>query len=80
MKFFRDLNREDFKELMAFFTISVSYVYMFMVTFTVIPKENQRFADIILGSLLTIVIGKILSEYFNAPKLEETTDIKNNDL
>jgi hypothetical protein len=47
---------------------------MFLVTFTEIPKANQRFADIILGSLLTIVIGKVLSEYFN-----KTTDKKKKD-
>lgn len=73
MKFFKNLNREDFKELMAFFTVTLSFVYMFLVTFAEIPEKNQRFADIILGSLLTIVIGKVLSEYFNSPK-EENKD------
>ena len=67
MKFFQNLNPEDFKEMMAFYTITLSFVYMFLVTFADIPKSNQRFADIILGSLLTIVIGKVLSEYFNKP-------------
>jgi hypothetical protein len=71
MKFFKNLNREDFKELMAFFTVSLSFIYMFLVTFAEIPEKNQRFADIILGSLLTIVIGKVLSEYFNSPKEED---------
>jgi hypothetical protein len=67
MRFFKSLNDRDFKEFMAFYTISLSFVYMFLITFTAIPKENQRFADIILGSLLTIVIGKVLREYFNKP-------------
>jgi hypothetical protein len=74
MKFFKNLNREDFKELMAFFTVSLSFIYMFLVTFAEIPEKNQRFADIILGSLLTIVIGKVLSEYFNQPKEEENKE------
>ena len=71
MKFFKDLNREDFKELMAFLTVGLSFVYMFLVTFCPIPEKNQRFADIILGSLLTIVIRKVLSEYFNQPKKDK---------
>lgn len=67
MKFFKNLNPEDFKEMMAFYTITLSFIYMFLITFTTVPEGNQRFADIILGSLLTIVIGKVLSEYFNKP-------------
>jgi len=74
MKFFKNLNKEDFKELMAFYSITLSFIYMFLVTFAEIPKANQRFADIILGSLLTIVIGKILSEYFNKPNDEEDSE------
>ena len=77
MKFFKELSREDFKELMAFLTVILSFVYMFLVTFCEIPEENQRFADIILGSLLTIVIGKVLSEYFNQPKDNDNNVPKN---
>ena len=43
----------------------LSFIYIFGVTFVEIPKENQRFADIILGSLLSMVIGGIISHYFN---------------
>lgn len=64
VKFFKELDRNDFKEMMAFLTIVLAFIYMFAVTFIAIPEENQRFADIILGSLLTIVLGKVLSEYF----------------
>jgi len=66
-KFFKNLGDKDFKEFMAFYTITLAFVYMYLVTFIDIPEANRRFADIILGSLLTIVIGKILSEYFNKP-------------
>jgi hypothetical protein len=65
MKFFRDLTKEDFKELMAYTSMWLSFIYIFGVTFVEIPKENQRFADIILGSLLSMVIGGIISHYFN---------------
>jgi hypothetical protein len=66
-KIFQKLNDKDFKELMAFYTITLSFIYMFCVTFFPIPEENRQSAQIILGSLLTIVIGKVLSEYFNKP-------------
>ena len=60
----RNLNREDFKELMAALCMGSTFIYMFCVTFIPVPEASQRFADIILGSLLTIVLGKVLSEYF----------------
>ena len=66
-KIFQKLNNKDFKELMAFYTITLSFIYMFCVTFLPIPEKNMQSAQIILGSLLTIVIGKVLSEYFNKP-------------
>lgn len=62
---FKNLNREDFKEVMAFYTITLAFIYMFAITFY--PPESDaglRFGDVILGSLLTIVLGKVLSEYF----------------
>jgi hypothetical protein len=78
MKFFKNLTHEDFKELMALFSISFSFTYMILVTFCKIPEENQRFADIILGSLLTIVIGKVLGEYFNANNDKDKDDEEGN--
>ncbi len=58
-------NMRDFREVMAALTITATYLYIFMVTFIPIPPSSQRFADIILGSLLTLVIGKVLDHYFN---------------
>lgn len=77
MNFFKNTNREDFKELMAFMTVGLSFIYMFAVTFFELPEENQRFADIILGSLLTIVIGNVLSHYFD-PTQKATEENKEN--
>jgi hypothetical protein len=72
---FQKMNREDFKEMMAFMTIAGTFVYMYLVTFIPIPESSQRFADIILGSLLTLVLGKVLGEYFDAkPKTERKDD------
>lgn len=67
----KNLNREDFKELMAFITILLTFLYIFCITFIDIPESSQRFADVILGSLLTLVFGKVLGEYFDANPKEE---------
>lgn len=72
---FKELNREDFKELVALFVISLSFVYMFCVTFIAIPEQNQQIANIILGSLLTIVFGKVLGEYFDAKPKSQDNDV-----
>lgn len=70
----KNLNREDFKELMAFLTVILAFVYMFCVTFIPIPEAGQRFADIILGSLLTLVFGKVLGEYFDVMKRSDSEE------
>lgn len=64
----KNLNREDFKELMAFLTVILTFLYVFLITFIPVPKEGQRFADVILGALLTLVLGKVLGEYFDVNK------------
>lgn len=65
------LDKDDFKEIMAALTLTATFTYMFMVTFIPVPKESQRFADVILGSLLTLALGKVLSAYFDKDKKED---------
>jgi len=57
------LNREDFKELVTLIVIVTILGYFIAISFIPIPEESQRFVDIVLGSLLSI-LGKILSDYF----------------
>ncbi|HIF9347099.1 TPA: hypothetical protein ACX6RX_003210 [Photobacterium damselae] len=49
----------------------VAAVYIFAVTFVIIPKENSRFADLILGFLLGTVIGGTIS-YFYGSSLKQS--------
>lgn len=61
-----------FKEIMAL--ISIMYTFAYMTALTFFPPESdagQRFGDLILGSLLTIVLGKIFSEFFGKDKDED---------
>ena len=60
----KGLNRENFKELMAFVHTMLGWVYLFTLLLIELPKDNQRFADMGLGIVGTIIFGKILSDYF----------------
>ena len=61
---FKELDKEDFKELMASVHTMLGWVYLFVLLFAPIAEENQRFADVGLGIVGTIIFGKILSDYF----------------
>ena len=71
----KSLTREDFKELMSFLSVTTAFVYFFLITFISIPKESQRFADIILGMLGTAVLGRVYGYYFDADK-DKNKDIE----
>ena len=60
-----EAEKERYKLIIALMAIGYTFFYIHSITFYEVPKENQRFADMILGSLLTIVLGKVLGEYFN---------------
>ena len=64
IKLFKELSREDFKELMAAMHSLLGWVYLFVLLFAPIAEDNQRFADVGLGIVGTIIFGKILSDYF----------------
>ncbi len=46
---FQNLNREDFKEFMAFVNTSLGWVYLFCLLFIPLEAQNERFADVGLG-------------------------------
>jgi len=62
------LDKENFKELISFLSVTTAFVYFFLITFFTIPEENQRFADIILGMLGTAVLGRVYGHYFDNKK------------
>ena len=75
----KDLDKEDFRELMAALSLIYGFTYMTMVTFITLPTENQRFADIILGAVISVVFGRVFGHYFDKSeaKKEDTEDTEN---
>ena len=62
----RGLTKEDFREIMAAFSLIAGFIYMYLITFVVIPSEaNQRNADIILGMVGSLVFGRVFAYYFD---------------
>lgn len=41
-------------------------VYFLMVSFTTIPKDNQRFVDFLLGMISTTVLGTIIQFFYGS--------------
>ena len=67
------LSQEDIfsKRFIYYFDIgitSVSFVYIFVITFYPIPEQNIRFADTVLGFLLGIGLASIFQYFFGSSK------------
>jgi len=58
----------DFINAFAFYVFTVVMLYVFLVTFTNIPKDNVRFADTALGFLLAQGINLIVVWAFRTSK------------
>ncbi len=55
------------------------FAYIFVITFLTIPAQNQRFADTILGVVISIIFGTIYNFYFGSSKgSKEKQDIITN--
>ena len=63
-RFWRNLGNEDFKEIMGAISVIVGFLYIFCITFIEMSEDNQRFADICLGMIGTVVFGRVFEYYF----------------
>jgi hypothetical protein len=73
------LNQDDkfskrFVYYFALFWSVCTALYIGCITFMVIPQENVRFADTILGVLLGTVLGQILSFFYGSSRQSQTKD------
>jgi len=60
-------------------SLFLGFLYVFVITFITIPAENQRFADTILGVVISIIFGTIYNFYFGSSKgSKEKQDIITN--
>lgn len=55
-----------FKYLLAAVSIMATFAYLTAITFFDIPKENIRFADTILGAIITIVLATVYNFYYGS--------------
>lgn len=60
----KNLNSEDFRELMAAISVLLGFGYIYAITFLEIGMDNQRFADIVLGMVGTVIFGRVFEYYF----------------
>ena len=71
-KFFKHLSDNDFKEWMAVYVITFTFIYFILITFIPLSETGQRFADIILGALISTCLMTVLNFFFK--KGDKTTN------
>lgn len=71
-----DLFSKRFVMYLAMFWSVTAVLYIFLITFTVIPELNIRFADTILGFLLGTVVATILNFFLgSSASSKEKTEV-----
>lgn len=63
-----DVFSKRFVYYYASFITSISFLYIFWITFGTIPLANVRFADTILGFLLGVGLSNIIVYFFGSSK------------
>lgn len=58
------MSKGCFRKILAGFTVGASFVYLTMITFLTVPKENIDNAKVIMGFLLGTAIATVLGFYF----------------
>jgi protein-S-isoprenylcysteine O-methyltransferase Ste14 len=59
-----------FLDFFAVYVITMTFIYIFAITFCTIPKSNIRFADTALGFLLGTVFSWIINWAFRTAKAQ----------
>jgi hypothetical protein len=49
-------------------SVFLGFAYIFVITFVPVPQASQRFADTILGVVITVVFGTIYNFFFGSSK------------
>lgn len=58
-------------------SLFLAFIYIFVITFLIIPESNQRFADTILGVVISVIITTIYNFFFGSSKgSKDKDDIK----
>lgn len=65
------------RRFLAWFAVGLvacSFAYIGCITFMVVPKENQRFADTVLGFLLGTLLGTLITFFYGSSKSAQNKD------
>lgn len=63
-----DVFSKRFTYYLAAVSIVLGFAYVYLITFFPIPATSQRFADTILGVVISIVFGTIYNFFFGSSK------------
>jgi hypothetical protein len=66
------------RRFLAYFAVGLvlaSFIYIGCITFITVPKENQRFADTVLGFLLGTLLGTLISFFYGSSKSSQAKDV-----
>lgn len=58
----------DFRNALGIVSIILGFGYVFAITFVTIPEQNQRFADTVLGVVISMVLTTVYNYFFGSSK------------
>lgn len=58
----------DFRNVLGILSIILGFAYIFLITFVEIPEQNQRYADTVLGVIISMVLTTVYNYFFGSSK------------
>lgn len=58
----------DFRNILGLVSIGLGFLYVFLITFLEVPEQNQRFADTVLGVVISMVLTTVYNYFFGSSK------------
>ena len=74
IKIVKDTYTTKFMLFLAASCLLICFLYIFLITFVQIPKENQRYADLCLGFLLGTFMATIIQFFFGSSNSSRVKD------
>ena len=70
----KDTYTTKFMLYLAASCLLICFIYIFLITFVAIPKDNQRYADLCLGFLLGTFMATIIQFFFGSSNSSKIKD------
>jgi hypothetical protein len=61
---FKELDKDDFREAMAAVSLILGFGFLYAIVFIPLSPSGERFADIGLGMVGTVIFGRVFEYYF----------------